>query len=127
VWHSFGACCVLLPSQYSEVSWLLSFSMVMHWPYYLQRPECDVYMCFCYTFTCSQEHKLERPWGMDGGKSACMGCSCWPFAIITLIKVESWYGGCMEWIPSFLSIIAPILDPLWHACWHLSQVMGVVC
>jgi hypothetical protein len=24
---------LLLPSQYSEVSWLLSFSMVMHWPY----------------------------------------------------------------------------------------------
>jgi len=23
---------LLLPSQYSEVSWLLSFSMVMHWP-----------------------------------------------------------------------------------------------
>jgi len=54
-WHSFGACCCY-HSKYSEVSWLLSFSMVTHWPYIICdvevdrdvggfvgfRPECDV-------------------------------------------------------------------------------------
>ena len=116
---------LLLPSQYSEVSWLLSFSMVMHWPYII----CEVWwlcselnvMCTCAAVRLHFFPREERvrdlqfnsPRGMEE-KSACMGCSCWPFAIITLIKVESWYG-CMEWIPSFLFIMTPILDRLWHA------------
>ena len=124
-WHSFGACCAAAATIPILRGILVAFlfnghalAIIYLWGVAVVfRPECDVYMCCCPPLTSSQEKRewetSNSPRGMEE-KSACMGCSCWPFAIITLIKVESWYG-CMEWIPSFLFIMTPILDRLWHA------------
>jgi hypothetical protein len=140
-WHSFGACCCYHPNtqrylgcfpfQRSCIGHILSVRWRwMHARFGFRPAECDVCVCvhvlllFILASLVSKDHQERREetpiytmQERNGGRKAhiCMGCSCWPFAIITLIKVESWYGrgawsGSLA--TSFLFIIAPILDRL---------------
>lgn len=147
-WHSFGAACCAaaascccyhpntqrylgcFPFQWSCIGHILSLGCggwVQNWMW------CVHVLLF--TFTCSQEKRDYWEWEHhhpeEWRKSACMGCSCWPFAIITLIKVESWSIWVHGVDPySFLFIMTPILDPLWHAAdtwvrwWYCVLLLG---
>ena len=133
-WHSFGASCAAAAATIPILRGILvAFLFNGHALaiYYLRgvvvvfRPECDVYMCCCPPLTSSQEKRewetSNSPRGMEE-KSACMGCSCWPFAIITLIKVESG-----AWSGSLVSF------SLWRQSWIVCDMLtlesgdAVVC